>query len=270
MPPDLHPATIATAAISGPGHVLLGYRLLLRPGVRRFVVLPLLANILLYTLAFWAVFAGLDGVLDRWLPASLDWLRWLLFPLLGLVLLVLGFFSFTLLANLVLAPFNGLLSARVERLLSGAPPAGSGLGAWAEMRRSLSQEIRRLGYILVRVLAVFALGLVPVVGLVAAPLGLLLGAWLLAMEFAGNAMGNWGWDLARQRDFLRSHRWAFLGFGFAAMGLALVPVVNFALVPAAVAGATALCLRLRGAPPPAAPPAAPPVAPLAPSPADGG
>lgn len=245
MTGSLHPTAIATGAASGPGHVLLGYRLLLRPGVRRYVVLPLLGNILLYSLAFWAAFAGLDMALDRWLPPALDWLRWLLFPLVALLLMVLGFFSFTLLANLLLAPFNGLLSARVEQLLSGAPPAGSGLGMAAEMARSLRQEVKRLGYILVRVLALFLLGLVPVVGVVAAPLGLLLGAWLLAMEFAGNPLGNWGWDLAQQRAFLRQHRWAFLGFGFAAMGLALVPVVNFALVPAAVSGATALCLRLR-------------------------
>jgi CysZ protein len=259
MTGSLHPTAIAAGAVSGPGHVLLGYRLLLRPGVRRYVALPLLANILLYSLAFWAAFAGLDTALDRWLPAALEWLRWLLFPLVGLLLLVLGFFSFTLLANLLLAPFNGLLSARVEQVLSGAAPAGSGLGMAAEMARSLRQEVRRLGYILVRVLAVFALGLVPVVGVVAAPLGLLLGAWLLAMEFAGNPMGNWGWDLERQRAFLRQHRWTFLAFGFAAMGLALVPVVNFALVPAAVSGATALCLRLRGDNPPAAPAPAPPL-----------
>jgi CysZ protein len=237
--------TIAAGVASGPGHVLLGYRLLRRPGLRRYVALPLATNIVLYSLGAWAAFSGLDGALERWLPDALEWLRWLLYPLLGLLLLVLGMFTFTLLANLLLAPFNGMLAARTERLLSGADPSGSGLGAWSEMRRSLRQELRRLGYISVRVLGVFLLGLVPVIGIVAAPLGLLLGAWLLSMEFAGNVMGNWGWDLEQQRAFLRTHRWRFLGFGFATMGLALVPVLNFALVPAAVAGSTALCLRLR-------------------------
>ena len=256
---SVKPVAIAAGAVSGPHHLLLGYRMLLRPGLRRYVALPLAANIVLYSLAAWAVFSGLDGALDRWLPATLDWLRWLLYPLVGLLLLVLGMFTFTLIANLLLAPFNGLLASRVERLLTGRDPAGSGRGAWAEMRRSTGQELRRLGYIAVRVLAVFALGLIPVIGVVAAPLGLLLGAWLLAMEFSGNVLGNWGWDLQQQRDFLRAHRWTFLGFGFASMGLALVPLANFALVPAAVAGSTALCLRLSAATaggPPAAPPAA--------------
>ena len=76
---------------------------------------------------------------------------------------------------------------------------------------------------------------------------MLLAGWLLAADFAGNAMGNWGFDFARQRRFRGQHRWAFLGFGLSAMGMALVPVVNFALLPAAVAGSTALCIRLREA-----------------------
>ena len=66
--------------------------------------------------------------------------------------------------------------------------------------------------------------------------------------FAGNPLGNWGLAFAEQRAFLRAHRGGMLAFGFAAMGLALVPVVNLALLPAAVAGMTAYCLRLREAP----------------------
>jgi CysZ protein len=124
--------------------------------------------------------------------------------------------------------------------------------AWVTVRRVLRQESRRLLYIALRVAAVFVLGFVPVIGLLALPLGLLLGAWLLALEFAGNPLGNWGMGFAEQREFLRVHRAGMFGFGLAAMGLALVPFVNFALLPAAVAGMTAYCVRLRDVPAPAA------------------
>ena len=67
-------------------------------------------------------FYGLDTALDRWLGPSFDWLRWLLYPLLGALLLAVSFLTFTLVGNLVLAPFNGLLSARVERALTGIAP----------------------------------------------------------------------------------------------------------------------------------------------------
>lgn len=247
--------TAVRAALSGPGHLLLGFRLLLRPGVRGFMLIPLLGNVLLYSLAAALAFWGLDLALDRWLPAGIDWLRWLLYPLLALLLFVAALFTFTLLANLVLAPFNGLLSERVERALTGSFTGAADEPVWRAMRRSLRQALRRLGYVGVRMAGVFVLGLVPIVGFIALPLGLLLAAWLLALEFSDNPIGNWGWEFTRQRDLMRAHRAGFLGFGLAVMGLSLVPIVNFAVIPAAVAGMTAYCLRLRATADPS-PPAA--------------
>jgi CysZ protein len=200
---------------------------------------------LFYTLAAVLAFYALDSALDRWLPPMVEWLRWVLYPLLAALLLVIAFFTFTLLGNLVLAPFNGLLSERVERALTGTQsrPPDETLGAM--IRRSTGLALWRLGFILIRILGVFLLGLIPVVGVLALPLGLLLGAWLLALEFSDAPLGNWGWSLEQQRALFRRHRLGFIGFGLAAMGMALVPLLNFALIPAAVAGMTAYCLRLR-------------------------
>lgn len=237
----------ALDSLSGPRHLLLGFRLLLAPGVRGLMLVPLAGNLVVYGLAAVLAFHGVDAALDRWLPASFDWLRWILFPLAALLLLLLAFFTFTLLANLILAPFNGLLSERVERALTGGTQAVAAPLAWATIRRTLRQEARRLFYVVGCMAAVFALGFIPVVGLLALPLGVAVGAWLLALEFAGNPLGNWGLGFSEQRAFLRAHRGGMLGFGLAAMGLALVPVINFALLPAAVAGMTAFCVRLRAA-----------------------
>lgn len=231
--------------VSGPAHLLMGFRLLLRPGLRRFVLLPLLGNILLFSLGFAAGLYGLDAAMDHWLGDSYGWLRWLLYPILALLFLVISFYGFTLLANLLLAPFNGVLAARVEKLLTGRVPDDLGRSLWGEAWFTIRQESKRISVIVLLLGSVFLLGLMPMIGIVAAPLGLLLGGWLLAADFSGNAMGNWGYDFAAQRQFRGRHRWAFLSFGLSAMGLALVPVLNFALLPAAVAGSTALCVRLR-------------------------
>jgi CysZ protein len=257
MNPIARAALPVSASLSGPRHLLLGYRLLLRPGVRGVMLIPLLGNIALYTLGAALALYGTEYAIERWLPASLDWLRWLIYPLLIVALLVLSFFSFTLLGNLLLAPFNGLLSERVERALTGRTGAAHATDFWTSVRRTLRQELHRLGYIGVRMLGVFALGFIPLIGVIALPLGLLLGAWLLALEFAGNPLGNWGWDFARQRELLRANRLGFLGFGFSAMGMSLIPFVNFAMMPAAVAGMTAYCLHLAPGRGEVAPPAAP-------------
>ncbi|MCB1561361.1 MAG: sulfate transporter CysZ [Xanthomonadales bacterium] len=238
---------IRLPTISGPAHLLLGFRLLLRPGLRRFVLLPLFGNILLFSAGFAAGMYGLDAAMDSWLGDSYGWVRWLLYPILVLLFLVVSFYGFTLLANLLLAPFNGVLAARVEKLLTGKAPDDLGRSLWAEAGFTIRQESKRIAMIVLLLGSVFLLGLIPIVGIVAAPLGLLLAGWLLAADFSGNAMGNWGFDFSAQRQFRGRHRWAFLSFGLSAMGLALVPVLNFALLPAAVAGSTALCIRLRDA-----------------------
>jgi CysZ protein len=237
---------LVTEPLSGPAWLVRGYRLLLLPGVRGFMLIPLLGNVLLFSFAAFGAIYGLDAAFDRWLPDTVDWLRWLLYPLAGILLLVVAFFTATLLGNLLMAPFNGLLADRVERALTGTSPAQSSGESWrASVKRGLGDELRRLGYIVARVLAVFLLGMIPFIGVIAVPLGLLLGAWLLALEFAGNPLGNWGWDFARQRQYLRQRPGRFLAFGFAAMGAAFLPLLNFALIPAAIAGMTAMCLDLR-------------------------
>lgn len=249
--PMPHP-TLASARdfvgepLSGPAWLLRGYRMLFLRGVRGFMLIPLLGNMLLFTLAATAAFYGLDAAFDRWLPEGVTWLRWMLYPLAAILLLVIAFFSATIIGNLLLAPFNGLLADRVERALTGHSPAQDAGEPWtATMRRALRDEARKLGYVLPRVIGVFLLGFIPFVGVLAVPLGLLLGAWLLAIEFASNPLGNWGYVFRDQRAYLRTRPWRFLGFGFAAMGCALVPVLNFALIPAGIAGMTAMCLELR-------------------------
>lgn len=237
--------TTLAAPLGSAHHLIRGYRLLLLPGVRTMMLLPVLGNTVLFVLALVLAWNGLDAAMVRWIPESLDWLRWLLFPLALLLLLVLAFFGFTLVGNLIFAPFHGLLAERVEFALTGRRPASSGRSLWRNIARSLREELGRLLYIAIRMLGVFALGFIPVIGLLALPLGVLLGAWLLALEFAANPLGNWDMDFAAQRALMRRHRLGFLGFGLGAMGLALVPVLNFALLPAAVAGMTAYCLQLR-------------------------
>ncbi|MDT8372288.1 MAG: sulfate transporter CysZ, partial [Gammaproteobacteria bacterium] len=46
-----------------------------------------------------------------------------------------------------------------------------------------------------------------------------------------------------QRQILKQKRLLALGFGLATLGATMIPIVNFLVIPAAVAGATALYLE---------------------------
>jgi CysZ protein len=62
--------------------------------------------------------AIVGNVLDQWLPHSWQWLGWILWPIFALLVVAVLFFAFALLANLLGAPFNGLLAQAVHELLA--------------------------------------------------------------------------------------------------------------------------------------------------------
>ncbi len=231
--------------LSGPSYLLEGFRRLRLPGLRRYVFMPALGNLLIFLLAGVALFYGLDALLDRWLPQNFDWVRYLVFPLVAAAMLVIGMLGFTLLAALLLSPFLGRLAAEVEQLDGVAPPDVPPAGWWAGFRADMALELRRFGYIGLCLMGVLLLGLIPLINLLAAPLGVVVSSWLLAVEYAGNPLGNHRQTLRQQLLLLRGARWKVVGFGLASFGCSLIPIVNFVVVPASVIGMTLLCRDLR-------------------------
>lgn len=57
--------------------------------------------------------------MEQKLPNWLHWLDWLLWPIVVLALLIIVFYSFTLVANLIASPFNGILAEKAEAILTG-------------------------------------------------------------------------------------------------------------------------------------------------------
>ena len=101
-------------------------------------------------------------------------------------------------------------------------------------------ELRKLLYILAWSLPLLVLFVIPVVNVAAPALWLLFGAWTLAVEYMDYPMGNHDLRFVEQRRRLRERRLLSLGFGGAVTVTTMIPVVNFFVMPAAVAGATAL------------------------------
>jgi CysZ protein len=79
-----------------------------------------------------------------------------------------------------------------------------------------------------------------VVGLLASGVLAVFTVWMLALEYLDFPLGNRGLLFPEQRELAAQHRWVVLGFGSAVFLLTLIPLVNFTVMPAAVAGATRL------------------------------
>jgi len=231
--------------IGGAGYLLRGMRLIMQPGLRRFVLLPLLINILVFSAAIWYGVSRLESFLawmESRLPSWLQWLDWVLWPLFVLVLVILVFYGFTLVANLLAAPFNGLLAEKVERYLTGRPLHEG--GGWKKVLitlvPTLLDELRKLLFAALVAVPFLILFLIPGINLAAPVLWFLYTAWMLTLEYSDYPMGNHGLRFREIRARLRRKRVLGLGFGAATAGLTMVPIVNFIVMPSAVAGATAM------------------------------
>lgn len=220
--------------------LLEGVRMLNQPQLRKYLLIPLCINIVLYSGAFVLGYHSVSALIHDFIPAWLSWLNWLLWPLFFIAFLVIGFFTFTLLANLIAAPYYSLLAAKTLQLINqqDLPIVEQ---AWDKV---FFGELRRVGYLLVRILPLLVLFLIPVVNLIAPLLWALFAAWGIAMEFMAYPLEARGLTFPEQKQFLQQSRWGALSFG-GVVGVALtLPLVNLVIGQAAVIGATLYVKRL--------------------------
>ena len=231
-------ATPSNNPIVGAMYLFRGLQLVMRPRLRRFVIIPILINAILFAAVIYFATGWTYDFARGLLPTWLDWLSLVLVPVFLLLSAVAVFFTFTLVANLLASPFNGILAEAVESRLTGRAPKPSSTSAiLREAGIAIRSELRKLGYILVRIVPLLVLFFVPVIGPM---LWALFSAWMLAITYIDYPMGNHGYAFPRQREVLAERRWMALGFGVAVMAAMAIPVINFFVMPCAVAGATAM------------------------------
>lgn len=230
-----------TGLFRGFGYIFTGLSLITQKGIRPFVVVPLLTNILLFTVGIWLAQSQLDEWMTRLLPEWLSWLEWLLWPLFAVLIFFIIFYVFSIMANLIAAPFNSLLAERVEARLHGRPvPEFAGLKSIPGLiGRTFKSELSKLWYMGKWFVLVLIVTLIPGVNVIAPVAWAVFGAWMLAIEYTDYPMGNHNLFFKDELPLLRKHRTAALGFGWLLSVVTIVPFVNFLAMPVGVAGATA-------------------------------
>jgi CysZ protein len=227
-----------------------GFRVIRRPGLRWFVLLPLLLNSAFFiVIGYWAasVFSGWVEMSATWLPDSLAFLRhflWLLFAVLAVFVLA---YTFVFVATLIGAPFYGLLADEVQKHLTGQASDGVlRLGDLLRLvPRTLWREICKLLNYLPGLLILLLLMLIPVVNVIVPVLWVIFSAWMTAFEFLDFPADANQQSLHDLKRMMRRNRPRAFGFGLATWALTLVPVINLLVLQAAVAGGVRQWLELQ-------------------------
>ncbi len=213
-----------------------------QPGVRIYAVMPLLINIVLFASLIWFGYEQFSPLVDYMMsgvPAIFNFLRWIIWIIISTFTAIFVFFTFTPIANIVAAPFNALLSEKIEIRLTGK--AISVNVSFMKMARdSFLSQIRKLVYIIFWSAVLLLISLIPLVNFAAPFLWVIFGSWLLSLEYLDYPMGNHELIFTRQRQILAARKGLSLGFGTSVMVLTSIPLLNFIVMPVAVAGATVL------------------------------
>jgi len=232
---------------NGFGYLFKGFSMLTKPGIKRYVFIPLFINIILFLGFFFLAlhyFSDFVTWFDHKIPHFLQWLNWILWPMFALACLFIIAYSFIIIANLIAAPFNSFLAEKVELVATGKKPNPdeSTWDAIKDLPRVMKREVDKLVYYLPRAVILLVLFLIPGINIIATVLWFLFGCWVMSMQYVDYPMDLHKVSFEEMRKKMRKKPFMHLTFGCAVVIILLIPVVNFLLIPASVIGATLMYL----------------------------
>lgn len=227
--------------IKGMLYFIAGLNRLSTKGLRRFIVLPILFNVLLFASVFYLFYHYLlpyaDYYLDK-LPSWFSFLSTLFFILVVVSFFLLFLMLFTALCNVLAAPFNGLLAEKAQRhfFQSDVPSQ-----PFIEMAgRSIKRQGQFLRYFLPRFFLMVALFFVPFIQPVYPFIWFSFNAWMLSMQYQDFVMDNNLLTFTAMKQRLQHNRLKSLGFGTMINVFNFIPLLNILTMPSAVIGGVLL------------------------------
>ncbi len=252
------------ATKEGVGFLRQGFRVGRSAQVRAWLILPVLANSILFSFAWYWSAGWLTELLQQWtagwqfsgflefINPAIDFLRSVIKWLVWLLLLVLLASVFTTFVQLVSAPFMGFLSAKVDELYANSPLPEESL--WHMSKRVVWRELIKLYYWSWRALLVFVatallsfvLAAIPVANLLGPGIWFVWASWMMGIQYMDYGADNRIIPFKQALVRFRQHRWLVIGFGAVVLGLTMVPLINLFIMPVAVIGGTLAWLYIAG------------------------
>lgn len=225
-------------ALYGFTSYMRGIRWLLRNKKYLFITfMPTLLGLLTLTFGWVYFFEHFDPILARIVFDKPDaWymlaIYWVVYALAFVGVLGVSLVACLLLVNVIASPLYEMVSAAVEREITGKVQE---TGLWDSIRL-IGEELKKVGFIVILSLLSFLLTtFLPFFSILA----FLLTAFLLGWEFYDYPLARRGKGFRERLDAVLKDRWSVLAFGI----WMLIPFIQFFLMPLAVAGGTIMCLE---------------------------
>ncbi|MCL9685126.1 sulfate transporter CysZ [Legionella maioricensis] len=225
----------------GVTYFVQGYKSLLTPGLKRFIIMPVAFNCLLFTGVFYLGYHYLMPYASHYvdkLPSWLSFLNNIVLVIFIMVFILLFLAMFTVMFNVIASPFNGLLAEKAQKLLYGdsIPPVPFTL----MVIRSFKRQGKFLYYFVPRFLGMCLLFFIPFIQPVFPFIWFFFTAWMLSMQFQDLPLDNNLVSFYEMQQIVKANKMRSLGFGSLINLASFIPLLNIFIMPAAVIGSTML------------------------------
>ncbi|MEJ2681781.1 MAG: sulfate transporter CysZ [Gammaproteobacteria bacterium] len=229
-------------------YLLQGALLLLRPGYKRFILIPLACNLALFIVSMLVLISYLNHAAAQymqWIPDWLQAIEVIMWFIVGFGIFFLYSLTFTSITNLLAAPFNGFLSEKIQADTTGEPLPDDTL--WSMTLRTLKREFQKLLYFVLYGLLVsiilFIISFIPLLNVCAPILGIAWVCWSLGIQYIDYAADNNHIEFQALRRWCAKRRLRVVMYGGTVLLITLIPIVNVIVMSAAVAGGTLFWLN---------------------------
>ena len=229
---------------AGLQYLIDGFKLIFQPGLRRFAFIPLIINTILFIILFMVLIhymAQFNTWFANHLPHWLSWLAGVIWVLVFISFFLILIYTFVWIANILAAPFNGLLAEKVEYYLTGKKlPSRTVFENVKDVPRVMGRQLGMLLFYVPWAVLILIIFFVPVVQAFAAFAWFVFNAWFMTLTYLDYPTDNHQIPLSEVRKMLREKPGLALGFGISVLVATMIPVLNFFVIPASVAAATKL------------------------------
>jgi len=217
-----------------------GFKLVRQPGLRQYVIVPVMINTIVLSVVMFYGFAQYDAWLlavKELLPNWLSFISTLIGFLAAIVIFALSIYCFSIIANIISSPFNALLSQKIEERLTGIRE-NTNVNLFVILTRAIGREVSKLTYFLPRLFGLIVLSLIPGLNIIAPFAWILFGAWMMTVQYADYAADNNEISFSELRNRMNDNLFQSLLFGIIIYFVIAIPLLNLILIPVAVAGGT--------------------------------
>lgn len=212
--------------------------LLPRKGIRRYLLMPVVLNILLLGGTVWVsiLFGGeasrwVVSIIPQWEFLEKEWVQVVLDWVVRILVLLIYFTVYKYLVLIVLSPFLAFLSERVEKEQTGSEYPFSIRQLLRDMGRALVINLRNFLFEIVATLLLSIFAFLPVVGLVAPVLILIVQSYFFGFALMDYNAERHQFSWRQTEKWMRAHFWGVCGTGIVFHFTFLIPVVGWIIAP---------------------------------------